>query len=87
MGRKRIYTNEGNTYAERNRENAIRYYYQHREEILARNRAKKKLLERDLSDVLNEWNGQLYPRLQENLPKWLEIGLRHQITINNMISK
>lgn len=33
--------------------------------------------------LLNSWNEQLYHKLQENLPQWLEIALRHQITIIN----
>ena len=87
-----IHHNKDKAYAERNRQKAKEYYYQHREEILARQKKirdlnrKPKPLRKDLSDVLEEWNGQLYQKLQETLPQWLEIALRDQIIINDMLA-
>ena len=89
MGRKRIHHNDISK--ERNRENARQYYYQHREEILARQKKerdlnkKPKTLKKDVLNVLKEWNEQLYQKLQENLPKWLEIAVKDQITMNNTL--
>lgn len=83
MGRKRIYANKDNAYAERNRENARQYYYQHRDEILARNKSKKRLLKRKVLDVLKEWNVEIINKLQETLPQWLERALNNQLKTNN----
>ena len=75
---------------EKNRQKAREYYYQHREEILAKQKKerdlnkKPKALKKDVLSTLKEWNEQLYQRLQENLPQWLERGFHDQITINDM---
>ena len=68
------------------------YYQHHREEILKRMKEKrnaeklkpKKTKEQErFEKLLNSWNEQLSRKLQENLPQWLEIALRDQITIIN----
>ena len=67
------------------------YYQYHREEILRKakqrrerpsNSKEKIKTESTLESLINEWNGQLTKKLEENLPQWLKIAFRDQIEIN-----
>ena len=74
---------------ERYRQKAREYYYQHREEILAKQKKERDLqkkpkpLKRDVLNVLKEWNVEIINKLQENLPQWLEQALYDQLSTNN----
>lgn len=97
MGRRKLYSDEERQ--ERVLQQKKEYYQRNKEKIAERNRLwrLKKLgiietydepipKEKSLSDVLKEWNGQLYQKLQTNLPKWLEIAIRDQLQVNAMFT-
>lgn len=44
---------------------------------------KKTKEQEQFEKLLNSWNEQLFHKLQENLPQWLEIALKDQLDINN----
>lgn len=94
MGRKRLYSEE--EIKQRVLQQKKEYYKRNKEKIAERNRLwrLKKLgiiksyeepvpKEKSLTDVLKEWNGQLYQRMQESLSEWLEMGLNKQIELNS----
>ena len=93
MGRKKLYSDEERE--ERVLQQKREYYYRNKERIAERYklwRLKKLGIietydepipnEKSPTDVLKEWNGQLYQHMQENLPQWLEKALKLQININ-----
>lgn len=93
MGRKRLYSEE--EIKQRVLQQKKEYYKRNKEKIAERNRLwrLKKLgiiesydepipKEKSLTDVLKEWNGQLYQHMQENLSEWLEKALNKQIELN-----
>ena len=93
MGRKRLYSPEERQ--QRVLQQKKEYYERNKEKIARQNKLwrLKKLgiietyeepipKEKSLSDVLKEWNKQLYQHMQENLPQWLEKALKLQININ-----
>lgn len=95
MGRRKLYSDAERQ--ERVLQQKKEYYQRNKEKIAERNRLwrLKKLgiiesydepNEKSLSDVLKEWNGQLYQKLQTNLPKWLEIAIRDQLQVNAMFT-
>lgn len=93
MGRKKLYSDDELLERQHQQKKA---YYQRNKEKIAENyrlwRLKKLGIietydeptpnEKSLSDVLKEWNGQLYQQMQTNLPQWLEMALKLQININ-----
>lgn len=94
MGRKKIYSDQERE--ERVLQQKREYYYRNKEKIAERYklwRLKKLGIiesydepvpnEKSPTDVLKEWNGQLYQHLQTNLSEWLEIGLNKQIELNS----
>lgn len=93
MGRKKLYSDE--EIQQRALQQKREYYYRNKEKIAERYklwRLKKLGIietydepipnEKSPTDVLKEWNGQLYQHMQENLPQWLEKALKLQININ-----
>ena len=86
MGRKKLYSPEERQ--ERVLQQKREYYYRNKEKIAERyklwrlNKLGQIPKEKSLSDVLKEWNKQLYQHMQENLPQWLEMALKLQININ-----
>ena len=89
MGRKKLYSDE--EIQQRVLQQKREYYYRNKEKIAERYRLwrLKKLgidepipNEKSHTDVLKEWNGQLYQHMQDNLPQWLEKALKLQININ-----
>lgn len=93
MGRKKLYSDEERQ--QRVLEQKQEYYQRNKERIAERNRLwrLKKLgiiksydeqvpNEKSLTDILKQWNGQLYQQMQTNLPQWLEMALKLQININ-----
>lgn len=93
MGRKRLYSQEERQKRVLQQKKA--YYERNKEKIARQNKLwrLKKLgiietyeepipKEKSLSDVLKEWNKQLYQHIQENLSEWLEMALKLQININ-----
>lgn len=97
MGRKKLYSDEERE--ERVLQQKKAYYQRNKEKIAEKYRLwrLRKLgiiesyeeptpNEKSLSDVLKEWNGQLYQKLQTNLPKWLEIAIRDQLQVNAMFT-
>lgn len=93
MGRKRLYSLEERQ--QRVLQQKKEYYERNKERIAERNRLwrLKKLgiienyeepvpNEKSLTDVLKEWNKQLYQHIQTNLPQWLEMALNKQIELN-----
>ena len=94
MGRKRLYSEE--EIKQRVLQQKKEYYKRNKEKIARQNKLwrLKKLgiiksyeepvpKEKSLTDVLKEWNGQLYQRMQESLSEWLEMGLNKQIELNS----
>lgn len=94
MGRKKLYSDEERE--ERVLQQKKAYYQRNKEKIAEKYklwRLKKLGIiqeddeptpnEKSLSDVLKQWNKQLYQQMQENLPQWLEMALELQININN----
>ena len=94
MGRKKIYSDaeRQERIAQQNKE----YYQRNKERIAERYKLwRLKRLgiiktynepipnEKSPTDVLKEWNEQLYQHIQENLSEWLEIGLNKQIELNS----
>lgn len=89
MGRKKLYSDEERE--ERVLQQKKEYYQRNREKIAEKYRLwrLKKLgiileetVEKPLTDVLKQWNKQLYQHIQENLPQWLEMALNKQIELN-----
>lgn len=93
MGRKKLYSDEERQ--QRVLEQKQEYYQRNKERIAERNRLwrLKKLgiiksydepipKEKSLTDILKQWNGQLYQQMQTNLPQWLEMALKLQIELN-----
>ena len=93
MGRKKLYSDEERQ--QRVLEQKQEYYQRNKERIAERNRLwrLKKLgiiksydeplpNEKSLTDILKQWNGQLYQQMQTNLPQWLEMALNKQIELN-----
>ena len=99
MGRKKLYSDEERQ--QRVLQQKKEYYERNKERIAERNRLwrLKKLgiienyeepvpNEKSLTDVLKEWNKQLYQHIQTNLPQWLEKALNKQIELNiQLLSK
>lgn len=94
MGRKRLYSEE--EIKQRVLQQKKEYYQRNKEKIARQNKLwrLKKLgiienyeepipKEKSLTDVLKEWNGQLYQHIQENLSEWLEKALNKQIELNS----
>ena len=89
MGRKKLYSDEERE--ERVLQQKKEYYQRNKEKIAEKYRLwrLKKLgiipeetVEKPLTDVLKQWNKQLYQHMQENLPQWLEMALELQIELN-----
>ena len=89
MGRKKLYSDEERE--ERILQQKKAYYQRNKEKIAERYKLWRlnKLgieeqipKEKSLSDVLKEWNKQLYHQMQTNLPQWLEMALNKQIELN-----
>lgn len=92
MGRKKLYSDEERE--ERILQQKKEYYQRNKERIAERNRLwrlkKLGIIQEDeeqiptkpLRKAIEEWNGQLYQHIQENLPQWLEMALKLQININ-----
>lgn len=93
MGRKRLYSEE--EIKQRVLQQKKEYYNRNKEKIARQNKLwrLKKLgiiksyeepvpKEKSLTDVLKEWNGQLYQHIQTNIPQWLEMALKLQLNIN-----
>ena len=98
MGRKKLYSDEERE--ERILQQKKEYYQRNKEKIAEKYklwRLKKLGIiqeddeptpnEKSLSDVLKQWNKQLYQHIQENLPQWLEMALKLQININTEFIK
>ena len=96
MGRSKIYSEEEiklrklqqkRDYYQRNKERIAEKYKLWRLKKLGIIESYDKPIpnEKSSTDVLNEWNGELYQHMQENLPQWLERALFHQIILNNEI--
>lgn len=92
MGRKRIYSPEERQ--ERVNQQRKEYYQRNKEKIAEKYRLtrlkKLGIIQEDeeqiptkpLRKAIEEWNGQLYQHIQENLPQWLEMALNKQIELN-----
>lgn len=89
MGRKKLYSDEERE--ERVLQQKKEYYQRNKEKIAEKYRLwrLKKLgiipeetVEKPLTDVLKQWNKQLYQHIQTNLPQWLEKALNKQIELN-----
>lgn len=93
MGRKKLYSDEERE--ERVLQQKKAYYQRNKEKIAEKYKLwrlkKLGIIQEDeepvpkgksLSDVLKEWNKQLYQHIQENLPQWLEMALNKQIELN-----
>ena len=89
MGRKKLYSDEERE--ERVLQQKKEYYQRNKEKIAEKYRLwrLKKLgiipeetVEKPLTDVLKQWNKQLYQHMQTNLPQWLEMALNKQIELN-----
>ena len=92
MGRKKLYSDEERE--ERVLQQKKAYYQRNKEKIAEKYRLwrlkKLGIIQEDeeqtptkpLRKVIEEWNGQLYQHMQENLPQWLEMALNKQIELN-----
>lgn len=91
MGRKKLYSDEERE--ERVLQQKKEYYQRNKEKIAEKYRLwrlkKLGIIQEDeqtptkpLTDVLKQWNKQLYQHIQENLPQWLEMALNKQIELN-----
>ena len=90
MGRKKLYSDE--ELLERQHQQKKAYYERNKEKIAEKYRLwrlkklgiiQEETLEKPLTDVLKQWNKQLYQHMQTNLPQWLEMALKLLININN----
>lgn len=89
MGRKKLYSDEERE--ERVLQQKKEYYQRNKERIAEKYRLwrlrklgiiQEETVEKPLTDVLKQWNKQLYQHMQTNLPQWLEMALNKQIELN-----
>ena len=89
MGRKKLYSDEERE--ERVLQQKKEYYQRNKEKIAEKYRLwrlkklgiiQEETVEKPLTDVLKQWNKQLYQHMQTNLPQWLEMALNKQIELN-----
>ena len=91
MGRKKLYSDEEREerilqqkkeYYQRNKERIAEKYRLWRLKKLGIIQEDEQIPTKPLRKVIEEWNGQLYQHIQENLPQWLEMALNKQIELN-----